>query len=155
MSSDSGINALTLEQVDGVPAPSTTSTTDGALLLVDDAYIQLPEMVLGGAIAVSAWVKMGQMWDGNVGITLFNSFQTTTCGDSTACRNAVGETLDQNGWFAVGNDVGIKRPAGLWVAGATLTDRSKLFWEHHTDRWMMVTVSVADLATAHGVAMVG
>jgi hypothetical protein len=143
MSSDSGINALTLEQVDGVPAPPTTSTTDGALLLVDDAYIQLPEMVLGGAIAVSAWVKMGQMWDGNVGITLFNSFQTTTCGDSTACRNAVGETLDQNGWFAVGNDVGIKRPAGLWVAGATLTDRSKLFWEHHTDRWMMVTVSVA------------
>ena len=46
-------------------------------------------MVLGDSVAVAAWVRVGTLWDGDVGITLFNSFESDACLDSDPCRNAV------------------------------------------------------------------
>ena len=140
---DPTLFGLTLEHITAQQAHSG-HVPDMALRLVDDAYLQLPAMTLGYAIAVSAWVRVGTLWDGEVGITLFSTFQSDTCGDSDACRNAVDETLSSGGWFAVGNDVSAKRPADLWGAN-TIYDQGTagLLWEGARDEWMMVTVSVS------------
>ena len=133
------LQALTLEELIEHVAPIRP-----ALRLVDDAYLQLPSMTLGGAIAVSAWVKVGTLWDGEVGITLFNSFESDGCLDTDQCRNALDGTLDRGGWFAVGNDVNGKRPADLWTTN-TIYDQGtgSLFWEGARDEWLMVTLSVS------------
>jgi hypothetical protein len=140
---DPTVQALTLELITK-PELYSGASLGSALRLVDDAYIQLPGAPLGGSVAISAWICVGTLWDGNQGITLFNSFQGTACGDSDACRNAVGDTLDRHGWLAVGNDVAARRPADLWAAGVVF-DRgtATLFWEGARDKWLMVTFVVS------------
>ena len=142
------LSAVTLERSrPRTPAvrPPALVGTETAIQLHDDAYIQLPPMTLGGAIAVSAWVQIGTLWDREVGITLFNSFELEGC-DSDACRNAVEGNLDRGGWFAIGNDV-ISGwpidPSDLWMANAGFDEGTGLFWEGARDEWMMVTVSVS------------
>jgi hypothetical protein len=144
MNLNADISGFTLERM-GSPLYDTADTALGsALQLLDDAHIQLPPTTLGGSIAISVWTQVGTLWDGTEGITLFNSFHGTDCGDSDACRNAVGGVLDRHGWFAVGNDVAAKRPANLWVAGVTLDQETKtLFWESARDEWLMVTFTVS------------
>eukprot|EP01046_Picozoa_sp_COSAG06_P004603 COSAG06_NODE_194_length_20530_cov_9.861583_12_plen_1626_part_00 len=139
------LSALTLERIDQVPAiPQALATVGTAIRLVDDAYLQLPAMTLGSAIAVSAWVQVGTLWDGAAGITLFNSFESADCLDSDLCRNAVDGTLDRGGWFAVGNDVERGRPADLWTANIVYDQGTAgLFWEGARDEWMMVTLTVS------------
>jgi hypothetical protein len=140
------LNAFTLERVVDPPSaiPQSLTTAGTAIRLVDNTYLQLPSLTLGGAIAVSAWVQVGTLWNGEVGITLFNSFESDGCLDSDACRNAVDGTLDRSGWFAVGNDVEGKRPADLWTTGAVYNQGTAgLFWEGARDEWMMVTVAVS------------
>ena len=138
------LSAVTLELRPPAPVPPALAGSGAAIQLVDDAYLQLPAMMLGGAIAISAWVQSGTLWDGEVGITLFNSFQSDSCLDTDQCRNTVDGTLDRDGWFAVGNDVNGKRPADLWSAN-TVYDQGTagLFWEGARDEWMMVTVTVS------------
>jgi hypothetical protein len=148
--------AVTLELLnpDVVPndgdEPLSNATGSKALRLVDDAYVQLDAMVLGKAIAVSAWVQVGTAWDGThdgmqTGFTIFNSFQDDTCGDTDVCRNKVGAVLDRGGWFALGNDIASKRPLDLFVAGTTFEhDTAHSFWGAATEsRWVLVTVSVS------------
>eukprot|EP01046_Picozoa_sp_COSAG06_P004706 COSAG06_NODE_201_length_20356_cov_7.834140_3_plen_1046_part_00 len=138
-----GINAFTLKVLDQ-PASASSVQSQRALRLIDDTYLQLPPMTLGGAIAVSAWVRVGTLWDGTVGITLFNSFESDGCGDTDVCRNAVDGTLDRGGWFAVGNDVDGEHPTDLWTAN-TVYDQGTagFFWGGARDEWMMVTMSVS------------
>ena len=93
-----GINGLVLSRRTPLTDVAVVPQ-DSALRMDDDAYLRLPGdddehgMTLGGAIAVSAWVQLGAVWDGAVGFTLFNSFQTTDCGNTDACRNGY-EWLD-------------------------------------------------------------
>jgi hypothetical protein len=136
------VNALTLEEV--VPSLVPPGVSSMAVQLDDDAYLRLPAMTLGDTIAVSAWVRVGTLWDGEVGITLFNSFESDGCGDTDVCRNAVDTVLDRDGWFAFGNDVEGGHAADLWTAN-TVYDQatSRLFWEGARDEWMMVTLSVS------------
>eukprot|EP01046_Picozoa_sp_COSAG06_P007074 COSAG06_NODE_340_length_17187_cov_578.135475_2_plen_478_part_00 len=139
---DPTLFGLTLEHI--AAQVHSGHVPDMSLRLVDDAYLQLPAVTLGAAIAVSAWVQVGTLWDGEVGITLFSSFESDGCLDSDVCRNAVDGTLDRGGWFAVGNDVNGKRPADLWTANAIYDQATAgLFWEGARDEWMMVTVSVS------------
>eukprot|EP01045_Picozoa_sp_COSAG04_P001345 COSAG04_NODE_44_length_31776_cov_9.320769_2_plen_1968_part_00 len=139
---------FTLERIEDKPQGDFSHAS--ALRLVDDAYLQLPEMVLGGSAAVTAWVSVGTLWDSRgVGVTLFNSFESDTCGNSDVCRNAVHGDDGLGGWFSVGNDVLHKRPADLWSAGTTFDlDTAELFWEGARDEWMMVTVSIAGHAAS-------
>jgi hypothetical protein len=123
---------------------------DSALRMDDDAYLRLPGdddehgMTLGGAIAVSAWVQLGAVWDGAVGFTLFNSFQTTDCGNTDACRNRDDGHLDTNGWIAIGNDVKNNRPSDLWTANTLYKRETAGFlWENARDNWVMVSVSIS------------
>jgi hypothetical protein len=136
------LNAITLERL---LAPAQVQKVDElALRLTGDAYVQLPPVVLGGSVAVTAWLRVGTLWDGWDGFSLFSSFQDTSCGDSDACRNAVGETFDSHGWLVVGNDMAAKRPADLWAAGIIFDKTTAaLFWEGARDKWLMVTFVVS------------
>jgi hypothetical protein len=142
------INGLTMEHMTWVPPTEVFKQLGGAALsLVNDAYVSLPPMVLGGSVSVSQWVRLGTIFDGAEGITLFNSFQGTTCGDSDACRNAVGSNLDRHGWLALGNDVAAKRPTDLWAAGVIFDhSTASLFWEDARNEWLMVTFVVSEQA---------
>jgi hypothetical protein len=114
------INGLTMERM-----PSTKALTKfggTSLSLIDGAYVSLPPMVLGGSISPSQWIRVSTIFDGHEGIALFNSFHASSCRDSDVCRNAVGDTLDRHGWFAVGNNVAARRPADLWAAGIVFDD---------------------------------
>lgn len=99
--------------------------------VVNDAYLTLPPMELGGSIGVSSWVQIGRLSGGvngasgmlessnnaqhsytDAGLTdftnrgafsLFSSYQSTECEDSDACRNAVHEEFDAHGWISIGN----------------------------------------------------
>eukprot|EP01045_Picozoa_sp_COSAG04_P027997 COSAG04_NODE_4233_length_2219_cov_1.227830_2_plen_481_part_01 len=138
------LNAFTLERQSDARIGATSDRVGSALRLTDDAFIQLPSMVLGTSVAVSVWVRVGTVWDSKAGITLFNSFRSDACGDSDACRNADAETLDRGGWFAVGNDVAAKRPADLSASNTIFSQETAgLFWESARDDWMMVTVSAS------------
>jgi hypothetical protein len=138
------INVLTLEQLSSTEI--LTQFGGAALALLDDAYVSLPPMVLGRSMSVSQWIKLGTLFDGHEeGIVLFNSFEGPACGDSDACRNAVHNTLDRHGWFAVGNDVTTRRPADLWAAGVVFDEATAaLFWEAACDDWRMVTFTVRE-----------
>jgi hypothetical protein len=72
------VSALTLERdvSQGRSTVPTGMVEPQALKLVDDATLVLPAMVLGDALACSAWIKLGTMWDGQTGFTLFSSFQS-------------------------------------------------------------------------------
>ena len=89
------LSGFTLERTSAV-VRSDIGRSKAALKLVDDAYVKLPPMVLGESVSVTAWLQVGTLWDGAQGMTLFNSFQGTDCGDSDACRNAVGGTLERH-----------------------------------------------------------
>eukprot|EP01046_Picozoa_sp_COSAG06_P013118 COSAG06_NODE_786_length_12305_cov_9.158774_4_plen_967_part_01 len=140
---------------------------DSWLELIDDANIELAPMTLGDSIAVSAWVRAGHLWDSEIverettsraycpgpdcpwistpggGTTLFNSFESSTCGDSDACRNSVNGVLDRSGWFAIGVDVSESRPADLWMPNTIFNqETAALFWADARVGWMHVTVSV-------------
>jgi hypothetical protein len=124
-------------------APSDHLPVGDALMLVDDSYLQLESMTLGGAVAVSAWVRGGARW-GIEGFTLFSSFQSDTCGNTDACRNAVGQTLSSYGWFAVGSGMSGDGSNDLWSANAVYTEMTAgSFWQGAHDDWMMVTFSVS------------
>eukprot|EP01051_Picozoa_sp_SAG22_P006419 SAG22_NODE_420_length_10739_cov_7.090320_5_plen_189_part_00 len=106
------ISALTLEDLTASARASglpVRATPDSAVRLMGDAHIDIGPLVLGGAIAVSTWVRVASLWnevDGEQrGLTIFNSFEGTECGDTTACRNAHLSRLESGGWFAFGNDV--------------------------------------------------
>jgi hypothetical protein len=148
---------FTLEKVN--PSDRYVPNTN-AVVLVGDAHVKLPEFVLGASLAFSAWIKIGTLsstgeevdsittgvYSELEGITLFNSFQDTSCGNSDACRNAVGDTLDRNGWFALGNDVAAERPTDLWAPGVVFDHAtSALFWEAGRQNWFFVTFVVSDL----------
>ena len=151
--------------------PSITSVADSpgssALMLTNDAYVQLPSLELGGRIAVSAWVRFGRLDQGGVaGATLFNSFESSACLDSDQCRNSVDGTLDRGGWFAIGNDVGFSGgsttvqmnehrdddiignlPYDLWSPNIVYDQNTAgQFWQGVHDEWTMVTVSVSGRA---------
>jgi hypothetical protein len=113
-----------------------------ALRLLGDAYIDLSSIELGGSIAMSMWVKMRTI-SGDV--ALFNSFQSESCGDSDACRNAVGDILDRNGWFAIGN----RNSGDLWVTGTIFAHTTAAgFWLESIGNWVMITVAVAGVEAA-------
>jgi hypothetical protein len=137
------VQAFTLERVTSLVYQGQTDL-GSALRLVDDVYVELRQVMLGGSVAVSAWLQVGTLWDGTEGMTLLNSFQGSSCGDSDPCRNAVGKTLDRHGWLAVGNDVGARRPADLWAAGVVFDSQTTaLFWEGARGEWLMVTFVVS------------
>jgi hypothetical protein len=132
------------------PVLFPTSNQNGlgsALRLTDDARIELPPLTIGGSVTVQAWTQLNTFWDSTEGITIFNSFESTACGDSDACRNALGGVPDSYGWLAVGNDVAAGRPADLWAAGVVF-DRTDgaLFWEGAWEQWFLVTFTVSGQA---------
>jgi hypothetical protein len=138
------LNGLTLERVITATPTYPSGESEMALRLVDDAFLQLPPMTLGSSVAISAWVSVGTLWDGAEGVTLFNSFESTFCGDSDGCRNAVDGTTDRHGWLAIGNDIGNKRPADLWTAGVDFDQvAATSFWEEARDAWLMVTIIIS------------
>ena len=138
-------------------AEPETNVHGNALFISDTSYVQLPTLTIGGAVAVAAWVRLtATRWEANdirssppgaadAGFTLFSTFQSESCGDSDACRNAAGETLNSGGWFAIGNDVANSRAGDLWGAN-TIYDQGTAgaLWDSAENEWMMVTVSVSE-----------
>ena len=103
------------------------------LQLVGDARVTLPPMTLGGlTLAVSSWVQLGpshptQSFLADVqqgsyaGLALFSSYQSSACGSSIQCKNAVGETLDSRGWLAIGTESGRDLSVSGVVFDSTMT----------------------------------
>ena len=164
--------------------PQPARRSDRALALSGNAHLQLPEMTLGGSLSVGAWVALGQRyfwnaddpWPGHIaeaiplnmqGWTLFNSFQSSDCGNTDPCRNAVGGILSQAGWLAFGNGpdpdskdstVNLNRhsPEDLWAAGVVfgvgLRDH---FWRQAVRRWTFVSFVVSEGSTEMQVSIDG
>jgi hypothetical protein len=81
-----GVNCEAVYGMTGTTLPSGTAAEvlETCILQRRAAYVQLPPVVLGGASTISTWVRMGMI---SGGMTLFNSFQDISCGDSDPCRN--------------------------------------------------------------------
>ena len=103
-----------------------------------ESHISLPPMALGGSVTVSAWVREGSptlrgLW--------FSSYESAACGDTDACRQASGGSLDSHGWLAIGHG----RAAGHLYVPETVfpSAMSDKFWIQAQHQWLHVSVVVS------------
>ena len=111
-----------------------------------ESHISLPPMTLGRSVTVSAWVREDSatlsrgLW--------FSSYESAACGDTDACRQASGGSLDSHGWLAIGHTPAASSHLNNWgdlyvpetvFPTATLSN----FWGQAHHQWLHVSVVVS------------